>query len=796
MSYKASKYIWKLKDKNTKLYNEFYSLSLQIYNNREIKQNLNEYFKPQMGFLHDPFLLPDMYKAVDRLRQAIEKKEKIIVYGDYDVDGITSITTLKNVLADLGTDIDYYIPDRISEGYGVNIKAVSQLVNNYDLLITVDCGITSIDETEFAMSNGLDVIITDHHLPIEQLPQAIAVVNPKRVDNVYPNDMLAGVGVIFKTCEALLTSLYNKSVAREKILRYIDVVAIGTVADIVPLVDENRTIVSVGLNQLNKKPSLIGLSELIKVSDIKNKEIVSSHISYRIAPRLNAGGRVGSAKDSLELLLSNTKDRAQELAILLDNQNEKRKNIEKRIEFEAIELIENNIDKHCNFIMLYKEDWHHGVLGIVASRLVERYYRPVLLFSKENEFIKGSGRSISGLHLQQLLTKFKDYFISYGGHAMAVGAKMKYENLQPLHKLLSGYVKTNCTAEDLIPKLDIDTIIDLPETSIENITEVNSLKPFGIGNKTPTFLLMGCEVVTVNMLAQNKHTKLVIKQFNRSIDCLFWQRNDLNIKVGDIVDIVGKLEKSYWRNKPVINLIGKDIRFNKINSFIDNRNTKIKDDYLNNLQDNLNSFAIVFYGYNYGKYTNYIKNDVRPVGREVILYYNNGSFNQVKSLLDTDCKHVIIYDLPIHTNKLYKVNMKEDICFHLVYNNNDSLEQLNSLNSLAINRETFAAFYRILKDNKKLQFELKINEGKDTKRNSIAKLTMLKIFAELGFLTWSIVDNYVVKYKFKSIIKKRDLSDSQAYNYYLSLIKTAREEHKLLLSPTNIFEKLYMRGTK
>ena len=377
-------------------------------------QDVDMYLNGTLDDLRDPFLLKDMDKFVARIKQAKENNEKICIYGDYDVDGITSVTVMKRFLNTLGIDVMFYLPNRLKEGYGINKEALDKIKNEgVSLVISVDCGITAIDEVEYAKKIGLDICITDHHEVGEIIPDAIAVVNPKQKDDNYPFKLFAGVGVAFK-CIMALSMEYNLD--KSSYLKYLDIVAIGTIADIVALVDENRIIAKYGIEKL-KNTNNIGLKSLLEI--LNYKDIDSTFISFMIAPRINACGRMGDAYVAANLFLSDDEKVAKELALKLDEMNIKRQSIEKEIFDSSIKRIENSEIKNKNSIVLYDENWHNGVIGIVASRLVSTYTKPVILLTKENGVIRGSGRAPNGFSLYNALNYCKESLIQFGGHELA-----------------------------------------------------------------------------------------------------------------------------------------------------------------------------------------------------------------------------------------------------------------------------------------------------------------------------------------------------------------------------------------
>ena len=406
-------------------------LLARILVNRGITKNedIRLFLSPTRKDFYNPYLMPDMEKAVERIEEAIKNKEKVMIYGDYDVDGITSVTVLKSFLQERGLEIDEYIPNRLDEGYGLNKPAIEKIANEkYTLMITVDCGISAIEEVEFANSLGLEVIITDHHEPGEELPNAIAVVDAKRKDNKYPFRNLAGVGVVFKLIQAISQKL---NLEEKEYLKYLDIVCIGTISDIVPLVDENRVIVKLGL-KLVEQTRNIGLRTILQLSGYQ--KVDSTTISFGIAPRINACGRMGHQEEALKLFLSKDIDEVNELAQKLNEYNTKRQEKEKKIFTEAIEKIEKEgIDKN-NIMVIDGENWHHGVIGIVASKITEMYFKPSILLCFEGEEGKGSGRSIPGFDLHEVLTRCNNHLEKFGGHSMAIGLSVNRKSIEELRK--------------------------------------------------------------------------------------------------------------------------------------------------------------------------------------------------------------------------------------------------------------------------------------------------------------------------------------------------------------------------
>lgn len=518
-------------------------------------EKINVFLNPTRKDFYNPFLMPDMEIAVKRIVKAIENKEKIMIYGDYDADGITSITVLKKYLNEIGLKTGEYIPNRLNEGYGLNKDAISKIYNDgYRLMITVDCGISGLEEVEYANSLGIEIIITDHHEPAEKLPEAIAVIDAKRKDNKYPFNQLAGVGVVFKLIQAISTEL---KLEEKEYLKYLDLVCIGTISDIVPLVDENRVIAKLGLKLIEKTKN-IGLKTLLNIADLK--KIDSTAISFGVAPRINACGRMGFQEEALQLFLTEDSGEATKIAKRLVQFNQERQAKEKQIFEEVIEKIEkDNKDKKC--IVLAEENWHHGIIGIVASKITEIYYKPSILICLEGDKGKGSGRSIPGFDLYTALTKCSDYIEKFGGHSMAIGITIKKENFEKLKEAIEKYAQES-NISDIMPIINIDKEINLKNINIEEVKSLELLEPFGEANKMPLFLLRNLKIDSIRALSGGKHLKLTLKQDNNIVDGIGFNMGDLSKEylLGDKVDVVGTIEINSFGNKENIQINLKDIR--------------------------------------------------------------------------------------------------------------------------------------------------------------------------------------------------------------------------------------------
>lgn len=527
-------------------------VSRNIIEDNKIRKFLN----PTRADFYDPFLLPDMKIAVDRIIKAIEDKEKVIIYGDYDVDGITSICVLKQFLESRGIEVNQTIPNRLDEGYGLNKEAVTKIADEkYTLMITVDCGISGIEEIEYANSLGIETIVTDHHEPLDVLPNAIAVIDPKIKTNKYPFIQLAGVGVVFKLIQAISIRL---NLEEKEYLKYLDLVCIGTISDIVPLVDENRVIAKLGL-KLVEVTKNIGLKTLLNSLGYRN--INSMSISFGVAPRINACGRMGQAEEALNLFLTKDMTEAQRLTDKLNEYNRIRQEIEKKIYNDAIYKIEkeNLQDKNC--IVLAGENWHHGVIGIVASKITDMYFKPSILICIEQEEGKGSGRSIPGFDLHNALCKTSDYLQKYGGHEMAVGLSLHKKDFAEFKKKFEDYT-TSCNVSEIIPIINIDKQITDKELTIKNIKDLEKLEPYGEANKCPLFLYKNLKIDSIRSLTEGKHIKLTLKTDNNNIIIAMGfnmgNRAD-EFLIGDRVDIVGSLEINSFNGIQNIQFNLKDI---------------------------------------------------------------------------------------------------------------------------------------------------------------------------------------------------------------------------------------------
>ena len=532
-------------------------------------EKASEFLREDTLSFHDPFLLADMEKACARLHAAVERHERILIYGDYDVDGVSSVAALYLYLSSVGADVCYYIPERLSEGYGLNTAALDRFAEvGIRLIVTVDTGITAVAEAAYAKEKGIDIIITDHHECRSELPNdALAVINPKRHDNRYPFVELAGVGVVFKLICAL-EKPENRPLVCE---RYLDLISLGTVADVMPLVGENRKIVSHGLELLNRKGAAhLGVRALAYAAaggaaagDNAKKDFSASTIGFILAPRLNAAGRIGNVGDAVELLITRDPNRALALAEELCALNRERQSIETEILNEAIKQIEAERDLEKEKVLVLSSDhWNQGVIGIVASRLSERYGLPSLLITVTDGMGKGSARSIKGFNINEALCACGDLLEKYGGHELAAGLSLKAENIDAFREAINAYAADRITDEMSIPELYVDSEATEQELDIEHAELLRRLEPFGNGNPTPILALHDAVIESVMPIGGDKHLKLVLSRNEKRFTALFFNKtpSDFPFDTGDRVDAAFHLETNDFRGNRTVQLNLRDLR--------------------------------------------------------------------------------------------------------------------------------------------------------------------------------------------------------------------------------------------
>lgn len=522
------------------------------------EDEIDAFLCDDVAFNVDPYELPDMDKAVRRIRQAIENFERIMIYGDYDADGVSSTALLYLYLRSQGADVMYYIPDRLTEGYGMNLDAVRRIKERgVNLIITVDNGISAIIECEKIKALGMDIVITDHHRPGDILPKACAVVDPYRSDFDIIFREWAGVGVAFKLVEAL------SDFDEEVLYQYADLVTIGTIGDVVPLINENRSFVKCGIDRLNtaKRP---GISALKRVAGIDSKNLSASNIAFTLIPRINAAGRMGSADDAVKLLLSENEEEATEWAQKINSANVTRQKIEMSIVEEAEEIIEKSATmKYDRVLVVSGENWHSGVIGIVAARLTEKYARPCLVISVENGVGKGSGRSIEGFSLFESLKNVSDCLDHFGGHTLAAGFQLEESRIDELRIKINEYASN---MKMPVPTVKIDCRISPDYVNVDLLDELYMFEPYGAGNNQPVFAMMKMHVDRVEGLSHNKHTKVYLSKKGANIAALKFNVSPqvFDFCEGDTVDVAVTLDKNEYMGNVSVSVIIKDIRFSRM----------------------------------------------------------------------------------------------------------------------------------------------------------------------------------------------------------------------------------------
>ncbi len=518
------------------------------------------FFRPKIEHLHDPFLMQDMAAAVNRLTSALAKQEKLLIYGDYDVDGTTSVALVYGILANYFTNIEFYIPDRFTEGYGVSKQGVEWAhQNGCSLIIALDCGIKSADKVAYATELGIDFIICDHHLPEEYLPKAVAVLDPKRTDCPYPYKELSGCGIGFKFMQAFCE---QNSLCIEKLYSYLDLVVVSIAADIVPITGENRILAYYGLEVLNRneRPGLVALKELAGIKG----DMEISQIVFGFAPRINAAGRLGDAKRSVEMLLAQSVDDAFAKAEIIDETNRERRTVDTHITREALEMIEQDeFLRESSSTVLYKEDWQKGVVGIVASRCIEKYYRPTIILTHSNELATGSARSVVGFDLYSALSECSDLLEQFGGHMYAAGLTLKPENVEKFRLKFEEVVARKITTDQRTPQIEVDAVLPLSMITPGFYKIINQMAPFGPGNMQPVFVTEGVQDTGDSRVVGENHLKLSLYQNGRMAEGIAFGMADYyaGVASGRPFDVCYCIEENHFRGTVTLQLKVKDIKF-------------------------------------------------------------------------------------------------------------------------------------------------------------------------------------------------------------------------------------------
>ena len=533
----------------------------QILVNRGIDQaeQVHQFLYGTMSDLHDPFLMNGMREAVRRIQKAISHQEKILIFGDYDVDGILSVVTLSKALAALGGKVDFFIPDRLKEGYGLKEKYIDLAEQrNVSVVISVDCGVKAVAFVEKARQKGIDVIITDHHQPGASLPRAVAILNPAIPNSGYPFKKLAGIGVVFKLIQALLDGDPKSS----QLHHYLKLVSIGTVADIAELKDENRIFVKFGLKGLEDVKN-IGLRKLMDSCGIKQRGVSVGDVGFRIGPRINAAGRMGMTDLAVRLFFTDSSQEVEDIARELERLNSRRQRVEEKVFKQAKGLVEQRaLDNRYKILILGCEEWHRGVIGIVASKIKDLFYRPVILFTYKDGKAFGSGRSIRDFSLIDCLDENKDLFHNYGGHTMAVGCELAHRDMANFKDHINTYVHSRITEEQLKRKIRIDARIDFEDINRAILDILSILSPFGLGNPKPVFLTEEAEIIAPPTKIQGKHCKFLVKKNGKIFESIGWGKGGWadELWAGDRIDLVYSLMSSEYLGEEKVTLSLEDLK--------------------------------------------------------------------------------------------------------------------------------------------------------------------------------------------------------------------------------------------
>jgi single-stranded-DNA-specific exonuclease len=525
----------------------------------ESAEEADGFLHPRLSHLHNPYRMADMPAAVERLRRAIARKEKILIYGDYDVDGTMAVVVLLTALDALGANVEAYVPHRLADGYGMRVSQIERAgAEGFRVVLSVDTGIREHAEISRARELGIDCIVTDHHLPERTLPLACAILNPRRNDCAYPEKNLSGVGVAFKLAQAML----GERLSERQVESYLKVVAIGTVADVVPLTGENRVIASFGLHGL-AQPSQAGLEALLNVAGLLGRSVSAGDVAFRIAPRLNAAGRMEDAREVINLFRAENAEEARRIAERLDELNHERQRVEDLILRDIIAQMERDREKAQRYSLVFGgPGWHRGVIGIVAQRVVERYYRPTLVVGIEDGSAQGSGRSVANFHLLEALTECRDLFERFGGHAQAAGFTMPAARLKELEERFEHCARSRLRSADLEPLLKLDAELDMAEIDWDLYQELKQLEPFGAGNPTPVFLMRDLRVVLPPRIVGEKHLKIRVARNGRCLDAIGWGKADRAREApeGQAIDVAFTLGENTYQGAASMQMVLRDFR--------------------------------------------------------------------------------------------------------------------------------------------------------------------------------------------------------------------------------------------
>ena len=784
----------------------------QILKNRGIdnEKDAEIFMNPSLEYLRDPFLMKDMKKATDRIKKAIENKERIYIYGDYDVDGVSSTSILFLYFKSIDFPVKYYIPNRLEEGYGINEEAIKKIHNDgCDLIITVDCGITSVKEVDLANELGIDVIITDHHECQSEIPNALAIVNPKQEDCNYPFDMLCGCGVAFKIIQALT----DEEEFKTSMFDYLEIVTLATICDIVPLIDENRIIVKNGL-KLMKEGKNLGLRELIKVCGIETEKIGSSHIGYSVGPRINASGRLGYSYLGVQLFTTDLEDEAKEIANILEAKNIERQMIESKMYKEAEEvLLSDERYKEDKVLVIAKEGWQHGIIGIVASKLTEKYYKPTVLLTIEDGEATGSARSIKGFSIFDALVSCKDLMNKFGGHEQAAGLALNRENIDELRQRVNKIADYNLTKEDLIENIKVEYELSEESATLDLVEDLHKLEPFGLSNPSPRFIMRDLLLTNIFKMGKNKqHLKLIVEN-EKSYECVGFNMAYLadDFQVGDKIDVLFQVDENNFNNERKVQFLLKDIRLSHPKSAVTNDlSIKLFEKIVPNNKDDLYSINIneedLLIDVDGDKKINvfdYIKEDTLVItntlngfyralsdislsGFEYEINYNyiKEKNNKVQLIFSPNIdkidlkryNRIILYDYLYNKGEYSYLNKNilnnENIIKY--YSTEDKIYLKNIIDNIVPTREEFINIYKQMLVSKEL--ELKLNELKRVfKLLPLKTFVILKVFKELNLLNFKI--NYEENNIAICLLEKPDKKLNLDESVILNNLKELKQEH-------------------
>lgn len=685
----------------------------------QTEETLRDFLEPSLDQLHDPYELHDMDKAVTRIRQAIENYEQILIYGDYDADGMTSASIVKEALEQLGAECQVYLPNRFTDGYGPNASVYKYFIENQgiSLIVTVDNGVAGHEAIELAQSMGVDVIVTDHHSMPEVLPDAYAIVHPEHPEAEYPFKHLAGCGVAFKLATALLEEVQ---------VELLDLVAIGTIADMVSLTSENRILVKYGLSVL-KNTQRIGLQELFKIAGIQENEVDEETVGFQIAPRLNALGRLDDPNPAIELLTGFDEEEARDIALMINQKNEERKEIVQKIYDEAKTMVDLNKPVQ----VLAGEGWNPGVLGIVAGRLLEELHQPVIVLNIENDLAKGSARSIEAVDIFEALDPHRDLFVAFGGHAGAAGMTLEASKLEALSQVLVAYIEDNQVDLSTKNELFLDEELSLPDLTLETLKNFEKLAPFGMDNKKPVFYLKDFKVENARTMgAGNTHLKLKISQANVAFEVVAFGLGNLATEFSQTknLELAVTLSVNKWSGQTSLQLMLVDARVNGIQLFN-------------------------------------IRGKNAPLPENVpVLRFSEEMPNLEKS------RAVVVYDLPERLNQL-KVIIQQGH-FEAIYFKNE-IAQPYYLTGFGT-RDQFAKLYKTIYQFPEFDIRYKLKElAAYLKIDPILLIKMIQIFEELDFVT--IQDGVM------QVNKKAEKKAIENSHIYQELKKTVKEQELMAL---------------